>query len=388
MVERPRRRRPWLIGIACALAVLLAGCATTPQDGARSWREAERPAWSYRARHDEMVVAVSPAGRTLRIAGSAGLVVGTMVDAGVNAKYQRVVAELLDGYDTGAVFEERLAAAVTAAMGAEPVRVQPLGTTAGFSSRHDAERARLAGLAREGVDAVMDLQIGYGLYGKEGTLAAVIDGTVRTTPSGKRTWARRIVVTSGPVLASSALGDPTKQALPNPSAGLRVDAASLDAWAQDDGSLLKARFEEAVDEAVAALLVDLGLAEPGSSQEGLGLYALGVLAMREKRFQEAEDLLARAVAQLPADPRPACARAANLAHAGDVEAAAALAKALADAHPEFPAVWANLAWWYALDLDEPDLARECLERAAAIGMPPDERVVEKLAEESPPAEGP
>jgi len=369
--------RPRIAPIGLALIVAVAaGCATAPDDLPGILRGAEGPAWSLKASQDEMVVAVSPAGKALRFAGSAGLVVGTAVDAGVNAKYRKLVRDLLDGYDTAAVFEERLGEGLARALGDDLRRVAPLGSTAGFKSRQEAEDARYRTLARSGVDVLLDLKITYGIYRPEGIMAARVLGDLHPLPKGAKLWDDKLVIWSGPVLADDKLGDPTDRVKPDVSSGLGVDEEAIEAWSSDDGAILKRRFEEVVDGTVSALLCGLGV-----ERSAEGTYQLARLEMSRKRFQKAEDLFAAALAMAPDRVDIQTARAVNLAHSDKVDEAISMTEKTLAASPDYGPALYNLAWWYAVEKDDPASARPYYERARALGMPAGKKI-EKALEKS------
>lgn len=363
------QRHSRIIANWVGVLVFVAGCATIPENRPKTLSQAQSPAWSLKARQDEMVIAVSPAGKVLRLAGSSGLVIGAVIDANVNAKYARTVGELLTDYDTAAVFEERVATRLGDVLEKEPRRIAPMGSMAGFRNQREAEQARLDSLSKQGIDVLLDLAVTYGLYGPEGTLAAKLTGQMILLPEKKTLWRNKIVVASGPVLANAKLGDPTDLIKPDVSSGLTVDEEAMKAWSSDDGTILRSRFEEVVDAAVSALLCDLGLHD-----EPLGRYSLGRLAMNRRKFQDAERHFAEALAAHPDWPDALNACAANLGWSGNVPAAIEAAKRITERFPDYGPAWFNLAWWYAIETKNPQEAARCYEKARALGIASDKRI--------------
>ena len=181
---------------SCALlpllvAALMAGCATVPEGRPLNLTEAKAPAWSYRSGNDEMVVSVSPAGKSLRLAGSAGLVVGSTVDAAVNAKYRGKIRELLGDYDTAAVIEERLAARLGKAVKTDLDEVSPMSSTAGFDSKRQAEEARYENLAKTGHDVLLEVRASHGIFSHLGILVVKLEGKLVLLPEGTKLWDKR-----------------------------------------------------------------------------------------------------------------------------------------------------------------------------------------------------
>ena len=110
--------------LVCVFVLLLAvGCATTGRPPSMTLREAEFPVWSIQQTSDSLAVAVSPAGRSLRLAGSAGLVLGTGVDAVVNARYRNQIAELIGEDDTASMLAEGIEQRLQEAVGLSLIHI-------------------------------------------------------------------------------------------------------------------------------------------------------------------------------------------------------------------------------------------------------------------------
>ncbi len=364
-----------LLAVSILACAGLVGCTTVSNEHPNpGLAQAQAPAWSYKARSEEMVIAVSPAGKAFRLAGSSGMLVGAVVDANVNEGYARKVKELLNGYDTGKVFEDRLASRMTSALGQELKRVEPLTSTAGFQQRRNAQDARFESLVKSGADQVLDLNITYGLYGPDGIMAARITGSLYALPKGRALWRDTVYVASGPVFADTKLGDPIEGSLfPDLSQGLGVHESAMQAWLGGDGSILKERFEQATDGVISALLCDLGLAE-----EAKGEYALGCVAMNRQDFQRAEEHFAKALRLEPSYTDAQNARAVNLAHSGNVDGAITAARAIASASPEYGPAWLNLAYWHIEMKKDIAQGKECYNHARACGMPQRPELERKL----------
>jgi tetratricopeptide (TPR) repeat protein len=363
----------WLTVSLLMLAAI--GCATTNPEQALSLQRAGSPSWSYDTRQDGMVVAVSPTGKTLRVFGSAGLVVGTAVDAGVNARYARAVEQALGDVDTTATFRDRLDAALTDALPGI-AQVAPVATRAGYHNIREAEAARYRGIARDGHDVLLDVMVTYGLFGPEGTMAAKLDVDLVELPSGSGLYRRAFVVMAEPLRADTPLKDPTARIAPDPTAGLSVDDAAVAAWAGGDGAVLRERFDALVEKAAAALLMDLRLRDSAE-----GAYQLGAWALLRKDFDQADALFARARAMRPGFVDAEAARAIVLARQEHVAEAVSRTQALVHVHPEYGPGWFNLAWWHARDLDDPAAARAYYEKALRYGATPDSDLEKALEKE-------
>jgi tetratricopeptide (TPR) repeat protein len=351
-----------------AVVLLLSGCATVPEGRPTTLKQAEKPVWSMKDTNGQLAVSVSPAGKSLRLAGSAGLVVGTTVDAAVNAKYRGKIKELLDGYDTGKALDEAFAKRLNESTDGALTRVSPLSTSAGYSNRREAEAVRYTGFGRKGHDLLFELRTTHGVYSHRGILAITMDGKLRLLPEGKRVWDASILVDAGPVLANGKLGDPTSRFAPAiKGARLTVQKGMLDKWT--GGGSLQAEYEQAVEAAASALLCALGLV-----QEPLGEYHLGKSAMNEKDFKVAEAHFKRALQLDPGYLDAKNALAVNRAHQDDIDGAIAAAQALADAAPDYAPAQFNLAWWKVVEKGDTDAGGKNYRRALALGLPPASKV--------------
>ncbi len=360
--------------LSIASIVLVAGCATTDPNRPTSLQTAQNPTWAVEATPEDMIVSVSPAGKTLRIAGSAGLILGTGADAVVNAKYRAPIHAALEGYQPAEVFAGIIEERLEAAMQKDIERVAPLGSIAGMHSRQDAVEARYNGLGKNGYDVLLDLVMTYGIYGAEGTLAAKLDGKLVLLPDGKTLWDDVLIVTHEPVLANAKLGNPTKRGGYNvTSPDLTVDDEEVKRWTADGGAILKERFEQAAQDATSALLCALGLEENAA-----GLYALGELSMNRKDFKEAAGYLEKASQLDPDDLNIKNTYAVNLAHNNQVDEAIRVAKEITESNPDFGPAWFNLAWWYAVEKDDGGMAAPYYEKARNLGMPEDKKIEKKI----------
>ena len=353
-----------LLAVAICAAIA-AGCATGARHDAPRFRDARSPAWSLSASNDDMKVAVSPARRTLQIAGSSGFVVGLVVDAVANRAHAKRLREALGDYDAGVVFEGRLAERLADAFPRDLRRVGP--------DRANA-KGRYASLAMQGRDAVLDLKMTYGIFGAGGTLTAKLKGRATALPKGRRTWNNTLVVCSAPVLASDALCDPTKRLAPNfksPRLSAKDDAIAQ--WTKDQGQPLRSQFGQTVEGAVSALLCDLGIVE-----EALGEYYLGKNLMNRKKYAAANAHFNKAVRLDPYFFDARNARAVNIARNKQVPDAIAMTRALVKDAPGYGPAWYNLAWWYAIKNKDPNTARPYYRKAIDLGMPPSKRIEKAL----------
>lgn len=363
------------LGLAATFLTVLAGCATVTDPPDTVLRNAAKPSWSVKAIPAEMIVDVSPAGDTLRIAGTAGMVIGGGAEAVVNAKYRGPIRDALEGYDAAGVFAQRLRDRLESAMGSSIEKVSPLGSTAGMDSKRDAEDFRLARLSKNGFDSVLDLNTSFGIFGAEGMMAVKLDGELIRLTDTKTIWNETIAVSASPVLADARLQDPTKRMgynVTNPD--LTVNADAVRAWTADGGTQLKERFEWAVDAAVSALLCDLGL-----TSEPVGEYFLGTLAMNRKKLDDAEAHFAAALALDPDYVDARSARAVNHWHRKEEQRAVNETKAILNDAPEYGPAYYNLAYWFAVEAKDGAAAKEVYDRALALGMPKSKAIEKAIA---------
>ena len=369
-------RRPFACVVLTSIVLLAAGCATTGRSPKLNLREAAAPVGSLQQANDELVVSVSPAGRSLRLAGSAGLVLGTGVDAVVNARYRSRIQELIGEDDTAAILANALETALAGAGAAGLAQAAPLPSTAGFDSRRDAFSAYYDGLARAGHDVLLRLRSTHGIFGHDATLAVKLDGRMVELPSGHALWDNEIVATVEPVMAYDRLGDPTDRMTPRiKGARLTVEDDALAKW-QTGGRSLRADFEQAAAGAAAALVANLGLAE-----NALGEFHLGELALMRKNFEEALQHYRKAISLNPDYPAAHCGVAVTRGHMGELPAAIETATAVTAKWPDYAPAHMNLAWWHAIEKGDAASARPYYRRALELGMKPVGRIDEYLSED-------
>ncbi|NIA14801.1 MAG: hypothetical protein GWP08_12055 [Nitrospiraceae bacterium] len=347
-----------------------------PENRPLTLSEAAGPAWSLAVSRDEMVVSVSPVRQSIQILGSSGALLGMGIDAVVNDKYRRRVNKAMGDYDPSAVLEERLASRLSEAV-PNISRAAPLGSTAGYQTKRDAEKVRYERLAKTGRDMLLDIKATYGIFGYEGILVAKLDAKLLLLPEGKKVWKNTIVASAESVLAHDKLSDPTKQLGPNLSSPrFKVADDAIEQWTGDGGKELRRRFEESMDGALSAMLTDTGLAE-----EALGEYYLGKGAMNRKKFTQADAHFRKAMALKPGFTEAQSAWTVNLAHNGQVDEAIVEGRKLTEAAPEFGPPWFNLAWWYAVEKDDPKAAQPFYTEALALGMPENAKIEKALGKQ-------
>ncbi len=366
MPGRTRHGGHFAAGLMLAALLLFgAGCAKDLAGNGVAVRNAARPAWSVSNTQEEMMIALSPVRQTLQIAGSAGTVLGAGISAAQNAAYRREINGVLGNFAPGLVFEELLAVAMAENLGPNAVRVQPMGTAAGYNSAREAAKARWAGLGRAGYDQVLDLTLTHGIFGPEGVLVTRAVGELRALPSGKLLWRDTITAHGGPVLACDRLSDPTNQLTPNiTSPRLTIMPNAVRQWTEDGGVRLKTEFEQSAERTVEGLLNALGFAETPD-----GLLALGWNAMQRGQHDKAHELLQRAQAMDPGRPDILNVMAVNLAHNGQVDEAVSVTGELLKMQPEYGAAHFNLAWWLAKGKKNLDEAKDHYAKALALGLP-------------------
>lgn len=368
----------WRMGLlAIVFGGLICGCASRGVEQAReALGTSQNTAWALRAASDELIIEVSPAQKTFRLAGSSGLVIGTGISAVANDKYRRQMRDALQGYDPGLVFEERLAARLNDLVG--PGRVAPAGPTAGHRDRRAAHTDRCARLAESGFQALLDLKMTFGLYGPAGTLVAEVDGALYSVPGGHLKWSDTISVTPGPILADSRLGHPSGGMMPDFGQSLVTkEEDAISQWTNDGGARFRIEYEAAVDGAISGVLCALGMA-----QEAAGEYQLGRQEMNDKNFAEADVHFRTALGLDPAFVDARNALSVNHAHAERLDEAIALATAILQESPDYGPAHYNLAWWYAVDKGDAATARPYYERALALGMPISKKLEKALGQES------
>lgn len=356
------------------LVALFAAAGANAADEAFSFSGLKSPAYSVSSHQDELIIAVSPAGQALRIAGSYGTVLGVGIDAISNSKYRRAIADTIAGHDAKAVFIERLSKRLADAFTGEIDKTAPLGSTAGYANPTDAVRARYAALGAQGHDIVLDLDISYGIFGYEGLLVAKIDAEAHTVPGGKRVWSESIAASSEPILGPRKLQDPSKSLMPSyGSPRFSADDDAIAQWTGDEGVTYRKRFEEAVDGAASALVCSLGLAK-----EAAGEYYLGKVAMNRKDLEEAEQHFREALAVEPGMLAARNGLTVTLAHDDRADEAEKAALEIVQDHPDFGEGWMNLAWIQVVKLGNVDEGRKAYDKARELGLGEEKALEKKL----------
>lgn len=140
---------------------------------------------------------------------------------------------------------------------------------------------------------------------------------------------------------------------------------AVNQWTDDGGARLKQHFEQSVERAIAAVLTDLGLEETAE-----GRYVLGMQALLEKEYAAAEAYLARARELAPQLPEAGNALAVAKARNKNPEEAVQIAEAVALEHPDYLPAQYNLAWFYAVELNNPEKGRPYFDKAVSLGASP------------------
>lgn len=351
------------------------GCATGHGDLRKTVLETKGPAWSLKNPSHKLVVAVSPAGKTLRIAGSSGLLVGAVIDASVNAKYQDKLEELLKDYDPATVAREIVEKRLREIWGDGLREVSPLTSVAGYRNEEDAQHARLTRLGKDGITLLTDLSLTYGIYGPEATLAAKVSAKVLRVPDGKIVWRKTIVAPFGPLLADARLKDPTDLVSPDVSSGLKVNEDAVKYWLADNGTVLKESYESLIDGVVSAMLCDLQV-----SENAAGYYYLGKHALLRRDYKTAEEYFHKALQKGFHSSDATDGRSIATAKSGNIKAAIELTKQTCSTDPQHGPSWYNLAWWYSTESHDLENARTCYEKALSLGMPTNKKIENILSD--------
>ena len=356
-----------LLVVMGAAVVAVTGCVSLP-DTPETFTGADKPAWALQDSQDEFIVAVSPVRRTVQIVHSSVAMAGATVDAVVNDRFRREMRETLGEYDPGAHLAEQLDRRLHAHM--QPARVRALGGTAGYHSRREAEKSRLEGLRRAGHDALLDLDVRYGLFGPDAILAIKLDADLYDVETGRRVWARTLIGADTPIMAAMDFRDPTWTYTPSFSAPrFAVAEEALDHWLADGGALFREKFEEIANGLAMALVTGLEL-----ESDPEGAYWLGYSALMTRDNEDAAAYFEQGLAWNPGDYRLKNGLAVALARSNRIDEAVETARSVVEQRPEYGPAWHNLAFWYARELGDSNAAREAYEHARELGMPEERRI--------------
>ena len=349
---------------AIGLLMVGTGCVGTSADrGIEALQESTSTAWALDAASIEPVVAVSPAQRSLRIAGSAGTVIGTGITAVENDRYRRMVLEGLGDYSPGDLFETYLRDSLTEAFGDN--EVAPLGSTAGYHSRREVVDARYERIAESGHESLLDVKMTQGLFGPRAIMAVSLESVLVTLPGGGRRYAHEIVALPGPLLANAAKENPMGGVLPDFGENLiSVESGTVEKWLAKSAHSYKITFETLMHDVVAALLTELGQID-----DARGHYTLGRQALRDGDPEAALASFDRALAMDASFVEAASARSVAFAEAERYDEAIAAAETVLATSPDYGPAHFNLAWWYAVKLEQPESARVHYAKAQELGMP-------------------
>ena len=176
------------------------------------------------------------------------------------------------------------------------------------------------------------------------------------------------------VYADMRWRDPMQRMTPNITAPrFSVEGDAISQWVPENAAPLRAAFEQAVNAVAAAILSDLGLVETPE-----GLYTLGAYLLLNKKYEEAAEKFTRAIEMAPNMENAVNGLSLALANNKQVDEAIALAEKLANAHPDYMPAQFNLAWWYAMEKKNTDLALPHYEKALALGVSPSRRLEKKM----------
>ncbi len=353
------------------LLILSIGCATRSENKQPiSLKNTWLLAWSLDAPR-ELTVAVSPAGKTLRIAGSAGLVLGAAFDMTVNVKYKKLVDRLMAGCEPQKSLQMEIARGLEKNL---PCVIQQIPSPADESTRYtnkwQADRDRMVRLRRKHIDMVLDLAAVYGVYTPSGILALKLKGSLRSTTGTRVLWQDSWLFTQGPVLASDQLGDITAGFLPDVTAGFNVDDNLKKRWEGDQTHPpLCEQFRKIVHGACAALFCALAMEE---SPEGY--YYLGKQALSEKHFDDAEQFFQKALSLEPQYGDALNGLAVARGYQKKIDEAITTCRELVRVLPDYGPGWYNLAWWYAINKEDITAATPCYKRALELGVYPNKKL--------------
>ncbi|NLN94227.1 MAG: tetratricopeptide repeat protein [Candidatus Hydrogenedens sp.] len=352
-------------------ASLIAGCSSHKTlERPEILHEFKAPAFSLSVSQEEMTVAVSPVRQTLQIGGTMTALLGAGISALQDGHHARRVHEALYGFDCTEQLKEKLTEALEEAFSHSFTEVTAQGSMAGFHSIQEARKARFEGLNKRGYDAVLDLEGTYGIYGAEGLLVLRLKGELQDLAGGKRLWRNTLTAYSMDLYEGIKWKDPMDRLTPNiMSPRFSSGRDAIDQWTTDGGAPLRQGFEKALQELIAALLCDLGVEESAT-----GLAVLGTNALLDGKKSEAHQYFQRAQRLNGEDPDIANGLALSLARMGDVEQGIVVAQESLASHPDFQPLYYNLAWWYGVNLKQPDEGREYYEKALALGARPARRL--------------
>ncbi len=340
--------------------VFLGACAST-----RSRNEARLQAWSFRCFPPEMVVAVSPVRQTMQIAGSFATVIGAAITAAQDAESRKRLESVLETLDQSVTFQEAIAKKMAGVNGVNRVKVEPPDDIRNPQERREADRKRLRDLRGNGIAEVVDISLKYGLFGPEGELVTVVQAVQTDTSTGKTTFKGKWLIAAEPPNAFGPLGDPTRRMTPNiTSPRLAKATYAVDRWLVAGGQPLQQGLMRLAE--LAALVLDATL---NKREQPGGWYALGVNALRHKKYRDARTFLEKAVQADPDNPDYALALAVTLDRLGQQDLAVSITRQALEHHPDQPRLMVNLAWWLAKDRQHAAEAETLFRRAVELGAP-------------------
>mgnify|MGYP000083849498 CR=1 FL=1 len=366
-----------MMAIWCCFALCLTGCsAARSRHDPEQLRMTPRPAHSLAMHQTDMIVAVSPVRQTMQIGGSIPTLLGAGISAVQDSRHGKAVRAALGGYDPHAVFEERLERRIAGQFSRGSERVAPPGTSAGFANEREARRARLEGLRRAGYTTALDLELSFGIYGPQGILALKVAGELFDIQTGRLLWRDEVAWYSVDLFADMRWRDPMQRMTPNITAPrLSVADDAVGQWTRDNAAPLRVAFEQATDDIASAVVAALGLDETPE-----GLYTLGAHLLLNRKYAAAAEKFTRALELAPGMTEAVNGLAVALAKKGQVDAAIALNKELAEVQPDFMPGQYNLAWWHAMEKKNPEQARPYYEKAVALGVAPNRRLERAMKE--------
>ena len=361
--------------IAALLCLGFVGCSTSrSRHDPEAVHNTPHPVFSMAMQQQDITVAVSPVRQTMQIGGSITTLLGAGISAVQDNQYSVRVREALGDYDPCAVFREKMEQHIAQGFNQELAQVAPQGTSAGLADAREARKVRLNGLRQKGYDTTLDLELSFGLYGPQGILAVKVAGELFDVQAGRLLWRNEVAWYSVELFADLRWSDPMQRMMPNITAPrLSVAGDAISQWTPENAAPLRVAFEEAVDAVSAAILADLGLKETPD-----GLHTLGAYLLLNGKNAAAAEKFTRALELAPDMPESVNGLAVALAKNKQLDEAITLSEKLVEVHPDYMPGQYNLAWWYAVEKKNPELARPHYEKALALGVSPSRRIEKSI----------
>ena len=322
---------------------------------------------------DEFVVSVSPVRQTLQIIHSSARLAGAFISEVQNDKFRKKLQDAVGELNVPMEFKQKYLKSLEDVLGRKVEEVPPMGSSAKYSSEHEARLARIRTLKNRGYDVLIDVKLTAGIYGPEGEMFFRLGGTVTDLKGEKTLWRGEVIVSSECkemkiTLPFKTYFNPFKSNYFSPRLTIADDA--LTRWTNDNGKNYFEFKEEGIDLAIEGFFTALGLKETAK-----GWFGLGMTQIYKGKWKKALEYFDKAVSLEPENVIINNAKVVALYRTKKVDEAIDLGEKIVEgvSTSERMFVYYNLSYIYAKKKKDLGKAKEYYQKYLQLGGEPDKR---------------